>query len=87
MLAIIFSLRHYHQNSMYLQSNLHVYMLFSKLLNLSSKPNITQNWIRQQLFYSNTVLKYIPNLKNEMQSKPLDQPQLIPIVSEHLPRC
>jgi hypothetical protein len=40
---IIFSLRHnHHQNSMYLQAN------FSKLLNLSSKPNITQNWIRQQ---------------------------------------
>ena len=53
---------------------------------LTGQLNKTATFL-QLHFYSNTVLKYIPILKNEILSKQLDQPQLIPIVAEHLPRC
>lgn len=56
----------------------------SKLLNLSSKlklnTKINKMAISCIFFYSNTTLKYILNLKNEMLSKQFDR-------AEHLHRC
>ncbi len=73
----------FHEFFSHFSCTLHDYMLFTKLLNLSSKPNLIKNnnWKLKKtpIFYTVIgLLQYIPNTKNEILSKQLD-------VAEH--RC